>query len=131
MMAHLAMAVEPFDGGITILAGGNTAGIIWDGIATKRVRDNIKNAGFNREEASHIYQIINPSVLARHNKTKNLFMINGLYDEVMPHRYTIELWEALGKPKIKWYPCAHISVVFFLKKVTKDMIQFVHEELKK
>ncbi|HHT9111664.1 MAG TPA: alpha/beta hydrolase family protein, partial [Candidatus Brocadiaceae bacterium] len=116
MMAHLAMAVEPFDAGITILAGGNTAGIIWDGIATKRVRDNIMNAGFTREEASHIYQIINPTVLARHNKTKNVFMINGLYDEILPRRYTIELWEALGRPKIKWYPCAHMSVVFFLKK---------------
>ncbi|MFO0792746.1 MAG: alpha/beta hydrolase family protein [Candidatus Brocadiaceae bacterium] len=131
MMAHLAMAVEPFDAGITILAGGNNAGIIWDGIATKRVRDNIIKAGFAREETSHIYQIINPTVLARHNKTKNLFMINGLYDEIMPRRYTIELWEALGRPKIKWYPCAHMSVVFFLKKVVKDMIQFVHEELKK
>ena len=29
-MAHLAMATEAFDAGITILAGGNNAGIIWE-----------------------------------------------------------------------------------------------------
>lgn len=126
MMAHLAMAVESFDAGITILAGGNTAGIIWEGIATNSVRDDILKAGITREQANHIYQIIDPIKMAKYNKTKNLLMINGLYDEVMPVKYTKELWEALGMPKIRWYPCAHVSIVLFVKSVVKDMIQFIH-----
>ncbi len=127
MLAHLAMTVESFDAGITILAGGNNAGIIWEGIATRSVRDDIINAGFTLEQAKHVYQIIDPIKMAKHNKTKNLLMINGLYDEVMPIRYTKELWEALGKPKIRWYPCAHVSIAFFVKSVVNDMIQFIHE----
>lgn len=125
MMAHLAMAVEAFDAGITILAGGNNAGIIWEGIATNSVRDDHIKAGISREQANHIYQITNPTIMAKHNKTRNLFMINGLYDKAVPVRYTTELWEALGRPKIRWYPCAHASMVFFAKSVIKDIIQFI------
>ena len=129
MMAHLAMAAEAFDAGITILAGGNNAGIIWEGIATRSVKDDLINAGFTREQTSHIYQIINPCIMAKHNKTKNLLMINGLYDEVMPRRFTMELWEALGRPRIKWYPCAHVTSVLFVKNIIKDMIRFIHEDM--
>lgn len=127
MMAHLAMAVESFDAGITLLAGGNNAGIIWEGIATKSVKDDLIKAGINREQANHIYQITNPSIMAKHNKTKNLLMINGLYDEAVPVKFTLELWEALGRPKIRWYPCAHASMVFFAKSVINDIIQFIRE----
>lgn len=126
-MAHLAMAVEAFDAGITILAGGNNAGIIWEGIATGSVRNDLIKAGIGREQASYIYQVVNPAIMAKHNKTKHLLMINGLYDEAMPVKYTIELWEALGRPKIKWYPCAHVSMVFFVRRIMKDIIQFIHE----
>jgi len=129
MMAHLAMAAEAFDAGITILAGGNNAGIIWEGIATRSVKDDLINAGFTREQTSHIYQIINPCIVAKHNKTKNLLMINGLYDEVIPGRFTMELWEALGRPRIKWYPCAHVTSVLFVKNIIKDMIRFIHEDM--
>ena len=129
MMAHLAMAAEAFDAGITILAGGNNAGIIWEGIATRSVKDDLINAGFTREQTSHIYQIINPCIMAKHNKTKNLLMINGLYDEVMPRRFTMELWEALGRPRIKWYPCAHVTSVLFVKNIIKDMIRFIHGDM--
>lgn len=125
MMAHLAMAAEAFDAGITLLAGGNNAGAIWEGIATGSVRDDLIKAGISREQADHIYQVINPSVMAKHNKTRHVLMINGLYDEVMPVRYTTELWEALGRPKIKWYPCAHASLVFFVKSVIEDIVQFI------
>jgi esterase/lipase len=82
MMAHLAMAAEAFDAGITILA--------------------------------------------KHNKTRRLLMINGLYDEVMPGKFTMELWEALGRPKIKWYPCAHVTSILFVKNIAKDMVKFIH-----
>ncbi|MCF6153828.1 MAG: abhydrolase domain-containing 18 [Candidatus Brocadia sp.] len=127
MMAHLAMAVEAFDAGITLLGGGNNAGIIWEGIATNSVRDAHIKAGISREQANHIYQIVNPTLMAKHNKTKNLLMINGLYDEAVPVKFTTELWEALGRPKIRWYPCAHASMVFFAKSIIKDIIQFIHE----
>jgi len=120
------MAAEPFDAGITILTGGNNAGIIWEGIATESVRDDIIKAGITREQASDLYRIINPSIMAKHNKTKNLLMINGLYDEIMPAKFTLELWEALGRPKIKWYPCAHVTSVLFIKSIARDMIRFIH-----
>jgi hypothetical protein len=127
MMAHVAMSVEEFDAGVSIVGGGNNAGIIWEGIATQEVKDNIIKADITREQANHIFQMIDPSVLARHNKTKNTLMMNGIYDEVIPTKFTVELWEALGRPKIKWYPCAHVNIVFIMKRVVGDMIKFIRE----
>ena len=127
MMAHVAMSVEEFDAGVSIVGGGNNAGIIWEGIATQEVKENIIKADITREQVNHIFQMINPSVLARHNKTKNTLMMNGIYDEVIPIKFTVELWEALGRPKIKWYPCAHVNIVFIMKRVVSDMIQFIQE----
>lgn len=129
MMAHLAMAVEMFDSGITILTGGDNAGIIWEGIATKGVKEDIIKAGITREQARHVFQIIDPIVMAKYNKTKNVFMINGRYDEVVPMKFTMELWEALGRPKIRWYSCAHASIVIFTKNLVKDMVRFIRETL--
>lgn len=127
MMAHTAMAVETFNAGVTILAGGNNAGIIWEGISTRAVKKGLIKAGITRELASYIFQVVNPTVTAKFNKTKNLFMINGLYDEVVPMECTVELWEALGRPRIKWYPFAHVSIVFFMRSVMNDVIGFLRE----
>ncbi len=57
-------------------------------------------------------------------------MMNGIYDEVIPRKYTIELWEALGRPKIKWYPCAHVNIVFIMKRVVGDMIKLFRKRFK-
>ncbi len=64
-MAHLAMTVEEFDAGISIVGGGNNAGIIWEGIATQEVKENIIKADITREQVNHVFQMIDPSVLSR------------------------------------------------------------------
>ena len=106
------------------MTGGNNAGIIWNGIATRYIKRDLIKAEICQETASRVYRVINPTVLAKHNKTKNIMMINGLYDEAIPKRYVLELWEALGRPKIKWYPCGHASMVFFLDNIADDIIQY-------
>ena len=106
------------------LAGGNNAGIIWEGIATRSVRDDIINAGFTHEQAKHVYQIIDPIKMAKYNKTKNLLMINGLYDEIMPIRYTNELWEALGRPKNKMVSLCTCKRCIICKKTCKGYGSF-------
>jgi hypothetical protein len=37
-------------------------------------------------------------------------MLNALWDEMIPRVATIDLWEAYGKPIIKWYPATHASI---------------------
>ena len=125
MIAHVIMGLEDLDFGITLLTGGNSAGIVWEGIATRDVKKQIKRAGITREQLSQIWAIIDPARLARHNRVKRILMINGLYDQVVPPKFTLQLWESLGRPPIHWYPCAHISFFFLLKGIVRDVIQFI------
>jgi dienelactone hydrolase len=48
IIGHLAMTVEPFPVGITLLAGGNSAGVTWEGRMTRYVRADIERAGRQR-----------------------------------------------------------------------------------
>jgi len=99
MIAHVVMDLEDLDYGITLLAGGDNAGIVWEGI--------------------------DPARLARHNRVERMLMINGLYDQVVPPKFTLQLWECLGRPPIRWYPCAHVSFFLFLKRILHDVVHFI------
>ncbi|UCD72338.1 MAG: hypothetical protein JSW70_04915 [Syntrophobacterales bacterium] len=125
MIAHVVMGLEDLDFGITLLTGGNSAGIVWESIATRDVKKQIKRAGITREELSQIWAVIDPARLAGHNRVKRILMINGLYDQVIPPKFTIQLRESLGRPPIHWYPCAHISFFLFLKGIVRDITHFI------
>jgi len=125
ILAHLAMTVEPFDAGITLLAGGNSTNIVWEGRMTRYVREDIQRAGITREQLEQIWLATTPTNLAPWNLVKRLLMINGRFDEVVPVKYTLELWEALGKPPLKWYPCAHYTAYFFLRWILRDIVEFL------
>lgn len=125
MIAHVVMDLEDLDYGITLLAGGENAGIVWEGIATRDVKKQMQRAGINREQLSQLWAVIDPASLARHNRVKRMLMINALYDQVVPPKFTLQLWECLGRPPIRWYPCAHISFFLFIKRIVRDVVHFI------
>jgi dienelactone hydrolase len=124
IIGHLAMTVEPFAAGVTLLASGNSAGVTWEGRMTRYVRADIERAGIDRRQLEQIWAITNPSLLARHNKVKDLLMMAGKFDQIVPPKFTVELWEALGRPPIKWFPCAHYSSFFFLRSMVNEAGKF-------
>jgi len=125
IIGHLAMTVEPFPAGITLLASGNSAGVTWEGRMTRHVRADIERAGIDRPQLERIWAITNPTLLARHNQVKNLLMMAGKFDEIVPPKFTLELWEALGRPPLRWYPCAHYSAFFFLSSIVDEAARFL------
>jgi len=124
IIGHLAMTVEPFPAGITILASGNSAGVTWEGRMTRHVKADIQRAGIDHAQLEKIWAVTNPTLLARHNKVKNLLMMAGKFDEIVLPKFTLELWEALGRPPLKWYPCAHYSSFFFLGPIIDEAARF-------
>jgi len=124
IIGHLAMTVEPFRVGVTMLASGNSAGVTWEGRMTTYVKADIERAGIDRSQLERIWAVTNPTLLARHNKVKNLLMMGGKYDEIVPPKFTLELWEALGRPALRWYPCAHYTSFFFLRSMVNEAARF-------
>lgn len=122
ILAHIAMSAEGrFDFGISALAGGNPAGVVLDGLMTRYIRRDIELAGVSPQELGEIWQIINPGILPCKMAKDKLLMINGKYDQIIPAVYTRQLWEHLGRPEIRWYPCAHYSMYFFINRVFNDI----------
>lgn len=128
MIAHVVMDLEDLDFGVTLLTGGNSAGIVWEGIATRDIKKQVQQAGVTREQLNRIWAVIDPARLARHNRVERILMINGLYDQVIPPKFTVQLWKSLQCPPIHWYPCAHISFFLFLKGIFRDIIHFLQAD---
>ncbi len=125
IIAHLVMTVEPFPAGVTVLASGNSAGVTWEGRMTRYVRADIERAGIDRPQLEKIWSVTNPTLLARHNRVKNLLMMAGRFDQIVLPKFTLELWEALGRPPLQWYPCAHYSSFFFLGSMIDQAARFL------
>jgi hypothetical protein len=124
IIGHLAMTVEPFPAGVTMLASGNSAGVTWEGRMTRYVKADIQRAGIDRAQLEKIWAVTNPTLLAKHNKVRNLLMMAGKFDEIVLPKFSLELWEALGRPPIRWYPCAHYSSFFFLSSIVDEAARF-------
>jgi dienelactone hydrolase len=129
IIGHLAMTVEPFSAGVTMLASGNSAGVTWEGRMTRHVKADIQRAGIDRAQLEKIWAVTNPTLLASHNKVKNLMMMGGRFDEIVPPKFTVELWEALGRPSLRWFPCAHYSSFFFLGSMVDEAARFLLSSL--
>lgn len=125
VMAHVAMALEPFQVGISLLAGANCAGIVWEGSLTRHLREALVRSGIRLAELTRLWASGNPIHYARAVKTNRILMINGLYDGVVPRRFTLELWEALGRPSIRWYPTGHSNIYLFWHSLVRQISDFV------
>ena len=128
IIGHLVMMVEPFPSAVTLLASGNSAGVTWEGRLTRHVRADIEHAGIDRPRLEKIWAVTNATLLARHNKVKNLLMIAGKFDEIVQPKFTEELWKALGRPQIHWYPCAHYSSFFFMSAMIDEAARFLLQQ---
>ena len=55
---------------------------------------------------------------------QTLLMIAGKVDEVVPPASTLLLWEAAGRPPIRWYDCGHYSAVGYLLPGIRQTVDF-------
>jgi len=125
IIAHVLMTLHPFDFGISLIAGGRSAEIVWDGILTQDIRKEIEANGVDLDTLRRLWQMASPTLLARHVKTPRVLMLSAKFDQIIPVRYTEELWRTWGCPEIHWFPSAHYSVFFFIKEIERRIIDFV------
>jgi dienelactone hydrolase len=121
IIAHILMALERVDFGISTFAGGNTAGIVWEGVLTRPYRRAMEQCGVTLDRLSALWASGNPTLYA-HRKPGRLLMLNAMYDLCVPPRYTHELWQALGQPPIRWLPAGHITGFFFRPTIVAEVL---------
>ncbi len=129
IVSSVAAAVEPtIQKGVFLLAGGDLAQILWDMPEAARYRDAWIKSGRTLQDLKALTDPFDPLTYADRLKTKQILMMAGNVDEVVPPASARALWQAAGRPRIVWYDCGHYSAVGFLLPGIRDMVEFFEAE---
>jgi poly(3-hydroxybutyrate) depolymerase len=125
IVSALAAAVDPaIKQGAFLLAGGDVSSILWgmpEGVA---FRAAWVEAGRTRADLKALTDPFDPLTYAGGLSGKRLLMIAGKVDEVVPPSSTLLLWEAAGRPPLRWFDCGHYSAVGYLLPGIRQTVDF-------
>jgi predicted esterase len=93
--------------------------------AYKRYLAEVVEKGFQNIEPPKKTYLTDPLTFASYLRQRPLLMINAALDERIPKQATLDLWEASGKPEIKWLPGTHSSVWLLYPRIRREIINFL------
>jgi Alpha/beta hydrolase domain containing 18 len=125
IVSALSAAVDPsIAEGAFLLAGGDVSSILWGMPEGAAFRASWIQSGRTRAELKALTDPFDPLTYARGLVGKRMLFIAGKVDEVVPPSSTLLLWEAAGRPPIRWYDCGHYSAVGFLLPAIRQTVDF-------
>src|SRR4030042_714841 len=123
IISAISMGVdERIGAGVILVAGGNYQSPAWLRITEPGLSEaeysqsqnlyiqylhEVAEKGVDNVTPSKKSYLTDPVTFAAHLRQRPLLMLNSMWDERIPKQSTIDLWEACGKPEIKWYPATH------------------------
>jgi dienelactone hydrolase len=125
IVSSVAAAVDPsIREGAFLLAGGDLSRILWEMPESAAYRALWIRSGRTLEDLKELTDPFDPLTYARRLAGKRVFMMAGKVDEVIPPSSARALWEAAGRPPIRWYDCGHYSAVGFLLPGIRETVEF-------
>jgi esterase/lipase len=145
-VSAIAMGVDKrIKAGILIVTGGNSNKLSWlskDDRYRKRYRrtenehldvqsnyamylEEVSRKGFENVITDDRSFLTDPLTFANDLKDRPVQMINATYDKYIPREAAIDLWQACGKPPIKWIPSGHVSLWLWYPAIRKSIISFL------
>jgi len=123
----LAAMVEDVDYLISFITGCEVGRITWEGLITKEVRKDLIKQGFSENDLSKAWSISDQCYFSGKSTAKYYKHYVALYDDVIPTKYQMKLWEYYGKQDIMKLESAHYSSVFSIKAVASDVVMFINK----
>ena len=124
----LVLALDPaFSRSTTILAGGNLDQILWtmDEPGADRWRSDWLKLGRTPADLKALCHDFDPITYADRLKGKTLLMMAGNVDEVVPPAAARNLWNAAGRPPIRWFDCGHYSSAGIMLPAIREAVEFL------
>jgi dienelactone hydrolase len=128
----LAAAVDPsINRGVFLLAGGGLDQILWemDEPEAREYRKRWLASGRTRDDLKSITRPLDPLTYADRLVGKKILMMAGNVDEVVPPSSARALWEASGRPPIRWFDCGHYSAAGYLLPAIREAVDFFAGEV--
>jgi dienelactone hydrolase len=130
IVSSLAAAVDPtLNRGAFVLAGGGLADILWEMPEGARYRALWVESGRTKADLEALTRPFDPLTYAPRLRGKRLIMMAGNADEVIPPSAATALWEAAGRPPIRWYDCGHYSAAGYLLPACRETVEFFAADL--
>ena len=125
IVSSVAAAVDPsVHEGAFLLAGGDLSKILWEMPEGAAYRALWLKSGRTQEDLKVLTDPFDPLTYATRLVGKRVFMMAGKVDEVVPPSSARALWDAAGRPPIRWYDCGHYSAVGFLLPGIRETVDF-------
>ena len=127
--------------GVLIVAGGNYQSPTWLKMTEpgkteeeylrsqnlyQQYLDEVKQKGVDKVVPSHKSYLTDPVTFAVNLDSRPVLMLNAKWDERIPKQSTIDLWNASGKPQIKWYPATHSSIWLLYPSLLNQIVNFLN-----
>jgi cephalosporin-C deacetylase-like acetyl esterase len=126
IVSSVAAAVDPaIQRGVFLLAGGDLSAILWEMPEGAPFRKLWLESGRTQSDLKALTDPFDPLTYAKRLVGKRVLMIAGKVDEVVPPASTVALWEAAGRPPIRWYDCGHYSSIGFLLPGIRQTVDFL------
>jgi dienelactone hydrolase len=126
IVSSVAAAVDPVvRDGVFLLAGGDLSKILWDLPEGAKFRQAWQASGRTIDDLKTLTDPFDPLTYAHRLVEKRLLIIAGRVDEVVPPASTRALWEAAGRPPIRWYDCGHYSAAGYLLPGIRETVDFL------
>ena len=148
MIATIAMGVDKrIQNAVLCVTGGNLMHILWHSIMTRGLRSQGKEAAIcdcgrnrcrrrrrgyreylnsldspedlDRMEPPMSCFWFDPLTFARFIRGREVVMYNAMFDPIVPHRASHELWEELGCPERHFMLCEHNTIVLYRRTIVR------------
>jgi dienelactone hydrolase len=130
IVSSLAASIDPaINRAALLMAGGGIADVLWEMPEVAPYRAAWRAAGRTRADLEILCRPFDPLTYAARLRGKRVLMIAGDADEVIPPRAAIALWEAAGRPSIRWYACGHYSALGYLLPGVREAVEFFADDL--
>ena len=146
ILSAIAMGIdERIRAGVFVISGGNWEEMTWNSKSrTARI-----GQGCTREECHLIHShypeylaevaekgtenvtplkecfLTDPITFASGLQDRPVLMINARWDQIVPKRCTLDLWEAAGKPPIVWLPASHLTIYLWYPLIIRRITSFL------
>lgn len=130
--AALTVAIDPaLNRAVTILAGGDLDQILWtmDEGGADRWRREWLESGRTTADLKRFTEAFDPITYADRLRGKQVLMMAGNVDEVVPPAAARHLWELAGRPPIRWFDCGHYSSAGALLPAIREATEFLNRPL--
>jgi cephalosporin-C deacetylase-like acetyl esterase len=125
IVSSLAASVDPsIREGVFLLAGGDLSRILWTMPEGAAFRAWWTGSGRTEADLKALTDPFDPMFYAHRLAGKRVLIIAGKVDEVVPPASTLVLWEAAGRPPIRWYDCGHYSAAGYLLPGIRQTVDF-------